>query len=97
MGGSIFSRAKSFLQSGKLQNYINKAKSILASDTYKTISGHAKNFARSVGPTGKAIADTADSLGLGVVNSEANYIGSGYSMSGGKKVTKAQLKKMLMN
>ena len=81
VGGNIFDKGRHFLQSGKLQEWIEKIKNVLNNDTYKSISKGVKEHLRKEGPS--AVADVADSLGLGSV--------------GGKNMSKAQLKRMLMN
>jgi len=91
-GGSLFSRAMSFFKEGKHKPYIEKFKRFTQHPLYQEASKVAKSHLRGTkkmaegyeGPEEQGqshIADLADSLGLG---------------RGGAKMSKAQLKKMLM-
>jgi hypothetical protein len=92
-GANVLSRAMSFLREQKYKPYIEKFKKIIEHPLYKEASKTVKQHLRGTkkmaeghyGPEEQGqshLADIADSLGLGMV--------------GGRKMTKAEMKRMLM-
>lgn len=81
LGGSIFSKLKSFFTKERMGQLANTARKVIDSDLYKGISKATKTHLRKDGPS--VVADVADALGLG--------------MTGGKKMSKQALKKKLLN
>jgi hypothetical protein len=83
-GASIFDRVKKFLKEGKLTSALKQLKQYLSHPLAKEIGKTAKDYLRGrEGAEGKSdVADLIEEVGLG--------------MSGGKRLTKAQLKRHLL-
>jgi len=87
-GSNMFSKAKKFLSEHKLHSVIKMLKGIHGHPLTKEISKYAKGYLRGRNPEGKSdIADTLEEFGLGMV---------GGGMVGGKKMSKADLKRALL-
>jgi hypothetical protein len=84
-GGSIFSKIRNFISEGKLSEFIKKFKNVFSHPLTKEIGKTAKDFLRNrEGAEGKSqIADVLDEV-----------MGSG--QSGGRKMTKSELKRALL-
>ncbi len=83
-GASFLDKAKKFLTEGKLMNALKQLKSYFSHPLTKEIGKTAKEYlrGREDAKDGSQVADLIDELGLG--------------MSGGRKMTKAQLKNALL-
>jgi hypothetical protein len=83
-GGSVFSKIRNFISEGKLSEFIKKFKNVFSHPLTKEIGKTAKDFLRSrEGADGKSqIADVLDEMGAG--------------QSGGRRMTKAELKRALL-
>jgi hypothetical protein len=83
-GGSIFSKIRNFISEGKLSEFIKKFKNVFSHPLTKEIGKTAKDFLRNrEGADGKSqIADVLEEMGAG--------------QSGGRRMTKAELKRALL-
>lgn len=83
-GASFLDKVKKFLKEGKLTNALKQLKSYFSHPLTKEIGKTAKDFLRGRDEEGKSqAADLIDEIGLG--------------MSGGRKMTKAMLKRHLLS
>lgn len=88
-GANMFSKAKKFLTEHKLHGVIKMLKDLHGHPLTKEVSKFAKGYLRGRNPEGKSdIADTLEELGLGMV---------GGGMVGGRKMSKADLKRALLS
>lgn len=88
-GSSFLDKVKKFLKEGRLTNALKQLKQYFSHPLTKEVGRTAKEFLRGRDEEGKSqAADLIEEIGLG-------RLGSG--MSGGKRMTKAMLKKHLLS